>query len=113
MKVDVEGAELDVLRGMSAALSRDRPALLLEVLPAYQRDRDRLLGRQRELETLLKDAGYDLWRVRKSAGGPGGETYAGVDRVTEFGLHTDIALCDYVAAPADRSEALLAALTAD
>lgn len=51
VKVDVEGAELAVLRGAQATLTRCRPILLIEVHP--QTDRAALW-------TLLRALGYDM-----------------------------------------------------
>lgn len=49
LKVDVEGGELDVLRGASALLASERPAILLEAWGAAQLD---------PIDTLLVAAGY-------------------------------------------------------
>ncbi len=47
VKIDVEGAELDVVRGMTATLRRYGPILLCE-----------MHGRNREFAALLRDLGY-------------------------------------------------------
>lgn len=49
IKIDVEGAELDVLRGASASITRHRPALIVEV-----NDPD-------GLSKLLAELGYRAW----------------------------------------------------
>lgn len=64
VKVDVEGAELEVLRGMRAGLAEHRyRAVLLELHPALLNDRaaspDACLG-------VLLDAGYCGWTVDQS-----------------------------------------------
>ncbi len=50
MKIDVEGAELDVLRGARHAIASHRPALLVEV------------NDPEGLEALLTELGYRPWR---------------------------------------------------
>jgi FkbM family methyltransferase len=61
IKIDVEGAELDVLRGAEHCLARERPAVLLEWneinLAAYQRD-------PAELVSYAAARGFDLLSCR-------------------------------------------------
>jgi FkbM family methyltransferase len=62
IKIDVEGFETEVLRGLGATLARYEPALICEILaPASDRPgfRDRLT-RIEELLSLLGDLGYRL-----------------------------------------------------
>lgn len=63
MKVDVEGAELQVLAGGRETLQRHRPTLLVEVNgPCLQR-----FGRsEAELVQMLRELGYELFRVHRS-----------------------------------------------
>lgn len=96
VKIDVEGAELEVLRGLLPALRRDRPVLLMEVLPAYRADNRVRIERQQALAALLGELDYRLHRVRKS---PAGD-YLGLDAVADFGVHGDLQLCDYLILPA-------------
>lgn len=35
MKIDVEGSELEVVRGLTATIARDRPPIVCEILPTY------------------------------------------------------------------------------
>lgn len=56
LKIDVEGAELDVLRGASQLLSRS-PLLVVEWAPACQRAAGRRID---ELPEFLMRLGYDL-----------------------------------------------------
>jgi FkbM family methyltransferase len=61
IKIDVEGGELDVLRGARRTLERQRPPLLLELLfttnPAH-------LGRQRAAIALLHELGYTFFHIQ-------------------------------------------------
>ena len=64
IKIDVEGMELDVLRGAQALLARDHPALVVEVV-------DRALeacgATVAALEELLISSGYTLWSIGEDA----------------------------------------------
>lgn len=69
VKVDVEGGELEVLRGMTSYIATVRPTLVCEVLDADPRadpvEHDRHLG---ELESLLAQADYQIERIIKPEG---------------------------------------------
>lgn len=57
VKVDVEGAELDVLRGMAATLNAHGPVLIAEIDDATEAG---LEQKTRELSALLTGLGYEL-----------------------------------------------------
>lgn len=73
IKIDVEGAELEVIRGMAKTISQYRPCILFEVLPhfltipkqeiddATKAARDR---RHSEIERELRAMGYALFQIR-------------------------------------------------
>lgn len=79
VKVDVEGGELEALRGLSRTLARDTPPVLLEVLPTELIGGTRHGGpspestpaeiaqtramRAAALEAFLRSMGYDLLQV--------------------------------------------------
>jgi hypothetical protein len=58
MKIDVEGAECEVLEGARQVLHRFRPILLVEVHGTWER-----------LRTLLDEVGYVIEKVRAEPGG--------------------------------------------
>ena len=60
VKIDVEGAELLVLRGMSQLIERDRPDILLELTDEFLRELDADAG---QVCDFLKEAGYEIHRV--------------------------------------------------
>jgi len=93
IKIDVEGAELDVLAGFTRTLTRHRPVVLCEVLPVYdvESPEGRLrLGRQQQLVQLLQATSYAIWRV---------ESAGELSRVPDFGVHADIRQSNYLFAP--------------
>jgi len=81
VKIDVEGAELEVLQGMPGVLAEQRPLLVFEMLPldaggAGQGNADAAatastyaLRRTRAevLQALLDEAGYRLARMSQSS----------------------------------------------
>ena len=60
MKIDVEGAEVRVLRGAGRTLSRFRPLIAFEVAPAWLR---RLQTSPAELLATLEEFGYVIHRL--------------------------------------------------
>lgn len=64
VKIDVEGAELGVLRGAERLLSRDRPTILFEHAPIHA---NAFGTSSEELWVLLTDAGYWLAPVSEES----------------------------------------------
>jgi FkbM family methyltransferase len=71
VKIDVEGAEIDVLRGAGDLLATHAPALLLEMLPSHLLRHGGGEG-QRELVGRLLDAGYMLFNLTPAGLVPSG-----------------------------------------
>lgn len=104
IKIDVEGAELEVMRGLIPLLQKDQPMIVCEVLPVYDpasRTGEFRLARQRELERLLLERGYLLFRV---------ECPEGLRGIAEFGVHGDLNLTNYVFAPSGKLSEFAAGL---
>lgn len=66
VKIDVEGGELEVIRGLKPLLRRDRPLMICEFLPVYDDGSERaqrMLTRQRALVDELKALDYRMVRI--------------------------------------------------
>ena len=101
LKIDVEGAELEVLRGLRHTLARDRPAILCELLPSFEGDttlsRERI-RRQAEIASLLRALDYEVGDVGRD----------GRLRAWNLAAHSDVSRCDYLFFPAERAAELFA-----
>ncbi len=89
VKIDVEGAEIDVLRGAVGLLAAHAPALLLEMLPSHLVRHGGGQGLEEFVGRLL-DAGYMLFNLTPRGLAPSGAYTANVlalaprsDRFTE------------------------------
>jgi hypothetical protein len=107
IKVDVEGAEAEVLATLVDVVRRDAPWLLFEVLPAYRSDNAQRLDRQAVVENLVSNAGYVLFRILKTPE----NRLAAVTPIEQIGIHGDLTLCDYAAVPAQDKPFLIARTT--
>jgi FkbM family methyltransferase len=94
MKIDVEGAELDVIRGMQRTLREQRPCVVMEILPpagfSDQVNQYRLVQAE-EIKATMAGSGYCVARL-----GAAGELGRGIgtndylfvpeERAAELGL---------------------------
>jgi FkbM family methyltransferase len=108
VKIDVEGAELEVLRSLSDLIRRDRPIVLLEILPVYSLENTLRKERQEAIEEFLSNVAYETFRVEKTPSG----AYAGLDSLSKINIHSDLTQCDYAAIPRERVSALKVSLVA-
>lgn len=95
IKIDVEGAELEVTKSLQTAISSHRPLIMMEILPVYNEDNKTRKDRQDEIEKILHDLNYSIFRVMKTKNGALG----GLLELTTLGVHSDLDQCDYVFAP--------------
>lgn len=103
IKIDVEGAELEVVTTLLELIKQNRPVILIEVLPSYTSDNAFRVGRQDQLQRLLFDSGYSLFRVDKSGQG----SFLGVTKIDEIGVHSDLTKCDYLVVPSEQVQQFL------
>lgn len=108
VKIDVEGAELEVLSTMAERVAQSAPLIIIEILPVYCGDNCERLGRQIQLEALIAKLGYKILRVYKTVDGH-------LDcllPIENIGIHCDLNACDYLLFPSDRFRELLGSTTA-
>ena len=102
VKIDVEGAELDVLSTLLPLVQSERPFVIIEVLPTYSDTNKMRKDRQERLEALFSQNDYKLYRVKKADA----DRYAGLIRIETIGVHSDVRQSDYLVAPAEKSAKL-------
>ncbi len=102
LKIDVEGAELEVVKSFYEDIKTKNPIIFIEILPAYSEDNTYRLDRQNEIVKLLKDANYCIFHVQKPT-----DELIGFNELTDIGVHSDITACDYVMVPQSKREAFL------
>jgi len=85
VKIDVEGHELHVLRGMTAWLAAHRPTVIMEFTPAW-------LGASGQVSEFFHQHGYQGWKpqMRRAPWGSASFHFAPLASETEIGAQEDI-----------------------
>jgi hypothetical protein len=68
--------------------------ILLEILPAYNKENHERINRQNKIYKLLKTNGYLIYRILKNNG-----DFNGLQKIDQFEIHSDLDLCDYLLIP--------------
>lgn len=100
IKIDVEGAELEVIRGFKEDIKKYHPILMVEILPSYTLENVVRINRQQEIETILKECNYKMYSVIKE-----NETFIDFKEIETFEIHGDLNACEYVFVPDAKVEA--------
>lgn len=102
VKIDVEGAELQVLKGIRPLLAGKRPFVLIEILPVYTQENVDRLKRQHEIESLVRDLDFRILRLIKSQG-----QFTHFQPLDSIGISDKIEESDYLLCPAELMNQLL------
>ncbi len=94
IKVDVEGAELDVIDSLRTLINKDRPTIIMEILPNERENTFKSI-RNKKLIRLMKDLQYSFYRIIKTSN----DSYAGVSAVDNVGDYDDPVMKDHIAFP--------------
>jgi FkbM family methyltransferase len=103
VKIDVEGAELEVLESLEESIRLHRPILLVEILCCYSALNESRIKRQESIEALLKRLNYSIIRIHKR----NGLTIERLELLQSIGIHDNIEWCDYVITPSEMTDRLL------
>ena len=103
VKIDVEGSEVFVLRELGDRLRKDRPVVAVEVLPTHDPPIADRLGRQKEIERIVQQNDMVIHRVHKELKG------VRLERLSEFGIHSDLAWIDHLLVPNEREAEVMKA----
>ncbi len=89
LKIDVEGAELEVLHGLKEWINIHNPLIILEILPVYSAENRNRLERQHKIEALLTTWNYKIARIKK-------KDQVALENLETIGIHSNIEDCDYL-----------------
>lgn len=94
LKIDVEGAELEVLNSFKHELKEKNPIILIEILPAYDHQNVQRIERQDKIQSMLKTLNYSMFRVIKQD-----DVLLNLQEISEIGVHGSMNDCEYVMVP--------------
>ena len=100
LKIDVEGTELKVVRGMAEAIGRDEPIVALELIPD-----ETLAGLHEQTMMQLQSLGYALFAIKRQSN----KRWAGLEPIHEYTLPDNRSIADYLAIPQDKLSLLAGA----
>jgi hypothetical protein len=92
IKIDVEGAELEVLQTLSDHIEKCKPVVIIEILSAYSEENLLRFSRQQSIELLIKRFNYKILRIIEDRKG----RLMNVQRIEGFDVHSDPDMCNYI-----------------
>ena len=90
IKIDVEGTELEVIKELYGCITRFRPFIICEILPAYSIENLIRIERQTKVEELLKMSNYQMAIIDTK-----------INVVDSIPIHSDIDRCNYLFFPSE------------
>lgn len=102
LKIDVEGAEWEVVKSFYPSIEKCKPIILMEILPVYSEQHVNRMERQKEIIQILHHLDYSVFRVVKKM-----DVFIDLFEVMEIEMHADINSCEYVMVPNFKKEKLL------
>jgi FkbM family methyltransferase len=96
LKIDVEGAELEVLEGLQNTVASLNPFIICELLPVYEESSERGRFRRERLDKVLeylRVMNYDICRVSDE----------GAVWLETVDTHSNLELCNYLFTPKSHS----------
>ena len=93
IKIDVEGAELEVIKSIESVIRSCRPFVLMEILPAYANNTFRE-ERQKKIEDFFHSLEYSFYRIEKMQ-----DNSTSLKKIEFIGVHSDLNQSDYMVVP--------------
>jgi FkbM family methyltransferase len=100
IKADVEGAELEVMKGLPETIAKYQPLIMLEILPVYSLDNENGVQRktrQDELLAVMKNYGYQCYLVD--------EKKCMLNPINSIPVHSDMGRTNYFFIPLQKIKA--------
>jgi hypothetical protein len=97
IKIDVEGAELEVIQTLSEEIVKSKPIIIIEILSAYSENNILRFERQRLLLELIKKLNYKILRIIEDDK----EMFKNIEKIEFFDVHSNPNNCNYILYPSD------------
>jgi len=102
IKIDVEGSELEVLKNLNFIITRDRPYIIIEILPVYEISNTLRYNNQIAIEGILSENDYEIYLIKNIQ-----SKFNSLIHKTNFGIHSDINQVDYLLIPKEKVKRIL------
>jgi len=96
IKIDVEGAELEVLLSCEEIVWKYKPFIIIEILPVYTSDNLIRIERQERIEEIITRLNYKIFLIKKGRN----ESFDKLEEIGTIGIHGNILNIDYLLVPA-------------
>lgn len=103
LKVDVEGAEKEVIEAFRDRIIVDQPLIQLEILPVYNEKNKERLARQQALETFFRQINYTILRIHTNKD----NQLTSLEEIATIGIHSNLEWCEYLIVPASNKDAII------
>ena len=98
LKIDVEGAELEVIESFKDEIKNNYPFILMEILPVYNKSKNpKRLQNQNKIQEVLHGLNYSMFRINKDK-----NQLLDIEEVRDIGVHSNINDCEYIFVPETR-----------
>ncbi len=98
IKVDVEGAELEVLHALLTILKEERPFVIAELLPPQPGNENAALAKVRQIQGLFQSLNYYTVRIHKNSD----STLAKLEQMNDPAIGLTRSVADHLFCPAER-----------
>jgi FkbM family methyltransferase len=95
IKIDVEGAEIEVLESFKELINKFRPFIIVEVLPVYSSENIVRYERVKAIESFVDEVQYKIYLINKGRN----ESFESISLIDEIGIHNNILNIDYLLSP--------------
>ncbi len=94
IKIDIEGAELEAMKGMRGVIDQHKPIIIIEVLPSYELSNTFRIKRQSDLAQIISDLGYSIYQIKKD-----NDSNVHLVKIPDFPVHKNVKESDYILLP--------------
>lgn len=93
IKIDVEGMEDKVLRGILSHLKKQKPPVLMEILPIYSKNNLDRIQLTRDIEQIMiQELGYKMYQIIKTED----DHFDRLEEISQIEIHSDLTKCDFL-----------------
>jgi FkbM family methyltransferase len=102
LKIDVEGAELEVIKSFEDEIKRNNPFIITEILPVYNKEENPVrFQRQNDLLEALHTLDYFTFRIIKEK-----KNLIAIKKIQSIEIHSDLNKCEYLFVPKSKLQKL-------